>query len=194
MVHHASSTSVEHRALNIVLLPLDLHLLLDVATERHRTLGVVALLGMKTAQGKKLFAVSTATLQFPLALFSVSQHLLHTDAGTKTAVGVATLATVNQRLHESLENGHSSISRVCIRSTVFRGHSVVQIEAQFVHFVWMAILLVASDTEVIVLQADKVMKRTVAYFQREYTWGHLRRKRCSDSEFPREPCKSYRCK
>ena len=98
-----------------MLQPLVVELLFDVHAVRNGALGFFAVLGVVTAEGNELLANGTrgagtlATLGSILSLagLGVLHDSLHLDARRTAAVGVATLASMEQTLDAPL-NGHST--------------------------------------------------------------------------------------
>ena len=54
-----------------------LEFMLYIRTERHRTLSLLAMLGVVTAEGDKLLADGTAAVGLPFAQFRVADHPFH---------------------------------------------------------------------------------------------------------------------
>lgn len=78
-------------------------LVLDVEAEGYGALVLLAVLGVVAAQGDELLADGAAAVGLALATFGVLHHALHLLAGRQAAVGVATLAGVNQGLDATLD-------------------------------------------------------------------------------------------
>ena len=78
-------------------------LVLDVQAERDRTLVLLTVLCMVTAQSNELLAHRAATIGFALAALGVLHHSLHLLAGRQRAVGIATLTSVDQGLDAALD-------------------------------------------------------------------------------------------
>lgn len=71
-------------------------LVLDVETERHRALGLLAVLGMIATERNKLLADWTAAIGLAFASLGVLHHPLHLLAGRQRTVGIAALTRVDQ--------------------------------------------------------------------------------------------------
>ena len=103
LVSHAGHPPAEHLSLLEPVLQLLLpELLLDVRAEWHRTIVLLAVLGMVAAEGNKLFADGASTIGFPFTAFGVQQDLLHLLAGRHRTVGIAALARMHQTLYAAL--------------------------------------------------------------------------------------------
>lgn len=70
-------------------------LVFDIQTEWDRTLVLLTVFCMVTAQSNELLADRAATIGFALATFGVLNHTLHLLAGRKRAVGIATLTSMD---------------------------------------------------------------------------------------------------
>ena len=77
-------------------------LLLDTLTEGHRALGLVAHLGVVTAERDQLFANRTAAVRLSPALASVRDDPLHLQTRGGHAVRVSALAGMDKALNASL--------------------------------------------------------------------------------------------
>lgn len=108
---HAGHPPAEHLSLLEPVLQLLLpELLLDVEAEWHRTLVLLAVLGMVAAEGNKLFADGASTISFPFTAFGVLHDPLHLLAGRQRTVGIAALARMYQRLYAALDAQAARIS------------------------------------------------------------------------------------
>lgn len=77
-------------------------LVLDVETKWHRALGLLAVLGMIATESDKLLADWTASIGLAFASLGVLDHPLHLLAGRQRTVGIAALASMDQRLNATL--------------------------------------------------------------------------------------------
>jgi hypothetical protein len=126
-------------------------LVLDVQTEGYRTLVLLAVLGVVAAQGDELLADGAATVGLALATFGVLHHTLHLLAGRQAAVGVATLAGVDQRLDAALDAEAARVSRVGDGRSGRVVALVIQAQTQLLHLMNVPLRVVAGDAQVIVL-------------------------------------------
>lgn len=85
--------------------------MLDVQAEWHWTLVLLTVLGVVAAQCNELLADGAAAVGFPLAAFRVLDDPFHLLAGWQGAVGVATLAGVDQGLDATLDAEAARVSR-----------------------------------------------------------------------------------
>ena len=129
--------------------------LLDILTPVYLTLGLLADFSVITTQGDELLANWAATRRLPLTLPDVGHHSLHLMTGWGSAIGIPTLASMNQTLNASLYS--SEAVRVAILVCGSSGCFSTQIEAQFVHPMGMAFALKASGTEIVVLANGAVV-------------------------------------
>lgn len=86
-------------------------LVLDVQAERDRTLVLLTVLCMVTAQSNELLAYRAATIGFALAALGVLHHSFHLLAGRQRAVCVSTLAGVDEGLDAALDAEATRVSR-----------------------------------------------------------------------------------
>lgn len=73
-----------------------LELLLDVGTERHQTLGFLAVFGMIAAERNQLLTDRAAAMSLFLALARMLHHTLHLLTGRQSTIGVLALACMHQ--------------------------------------------------------------------------------------------------
>ena len=86
--------------------------LLDIRTERHQTLVLLAVFRMIAAKSDELFANRAATVSLSLAALRVRHHALHLLTRRQTAIYIATLTAVNERLDAALYRLLASFLRV----------------------------------------------------------------------------------
>ena len=123
-------------------------LVLDVQTEGHGTLVLLAVFGVVAAQGDELLAHGAAAVGLPLATFGVLHHALHLLAGGQRAVGVAALTGVDQGLDAALDGeaaGFLGTLGGLAPGTARSVAVVVQPEAPLNHLVLVALGSVAVD-------------------------------------------------
>ena len=117
----------------------------------------LAKLGVVAAEGNELFANGAAPVGLPLALLRVGHHPLHLVAARQAAVGVPALAGVDKALDAPLD---AQLPRLL---GVACGHRLapapVKVKPKLLHLVGVAVVLVASDTEVEVLADGAVVPR-----------------------------------
>lgn len=118
-----------------------LELVLDIGTEGHRALRLLAVFCVITAQRYELFAYWTAAVRLSLAHLRVRYHSLHLLAARQATVGVPALARVNQRLYATLYRQFPSLLGVALTLIAARRRAVVQVQAQLFHPVGVAVLL-----------------------------------------------------
>lgn len=94
-VHLRHSPPHHGRVLQPLLHLLLAQLLLDVLAEGHRTLGLLAHLGVVAAQRDELLADGTTAVGLSLALLGVGHDSLHLVTRRRPAVGVSALARVD---------------------------------------------------------------------------------------------------
>ena len=134
-------------------------LLLDVETERHRTLGLLAQLRMVAAQRDQLLTDLAAAVLLALAVLGMADDALHLVARGQAAVGVAALARVHQRLDAPGDGLFARLDRVGRVGAVGRvgTAAVVQVEAEAFHLVQMALVVVAGHAQVKVVADGAVV-------------------------------------
>lgn len=140
-----------HPLLDLLLL----QLLLDAGAERHRALGLLAMLRVVAAQRDQLLADGAVALGLALADLGVRDDALHLLAGREAAVRVAALAGVDEGLDAPLDGQLAGFLRVGLFH-VAGGGADVQVEPQLLHLVRMALLVVAGHAEIEVV-ADGAM-------------------------------------
>ena len=117
----------------------------------------LAQLGVVAAQRDQLLADRATAVGLPLALLGVRHHALHLVAAGQPAVGVPALAGVHQALDAPLDAQLPRLLRVV------GGHGLaaaaVQVEAELLHLVGVAVVLVAGDAQVEVLADSAVVAR-----------------------------------
>lgn len=120
-------------------------LLLDVQAKRDGTFVLLAVFGVVAAQSDELLADGAATVGLALAALRVLHHPLHLLAGRQGAVGIAALAGVDQRLDAALDTETARVTGTlsCRCSRVVA--VIVQPQAQFIHLVLVAFIVVAGD-------------------------------------------------
>jgi hypothetical protein len=122
-------------------------LLLDVKAERNRTLGLWTQFRVPATKGNQLFADRTAAVVLALATLGVVHNPFHLVARGQSAVGIAALAGVHQRLDTPSNGLFARLDRIISICALGRA-AVVKIESQPFHFVEMALVVVASDAQV----------------------------------------------
>lgn len=125
--------------------------MLDVGTERHGALLLLTVLRVIATECDKLLANGASSVGLALAVLRMLDNELHLLARWQAAVGIATLAGVRQRLDATLDGllaGLLWISLLVIRQR----RAVVDVEAELLHLVLMANLLLAHDTQIEVLR------------------------------------------
>ena len=120
--------------------------LLDILTPLYQTLGLLADFGVIATQGDKLLANWAPTRRLPLTLSDMGHDSLHLMTRRRSAIGIATLASMNQALDTPLNSGEAVGVAILVCGS--GGCIAVQAEAQFVHPMGMAFALKASDTEI----------------------------------------------
>ncbi|KAL1432967.1 hypothetical protein MTO96_001953 [Rhipicephalus appendiculatus] len=150
-VLHGGNAPLQNLSLLEALLQLLLaQLVLDVETEGHGTLSLLAVFGMVTTQGDKLLADGAASVGLALAALGVLHHPLHAPAAGQAAVGVPALARMHQGVDAALNGQPLRLLRVALLG-VGCGGPIVQVKAQLLHFVRMAFTIVAGHTQVKVI-------------------------------------------
>lgn len=76
--------------------------LLDVWTERHQTLVLLAVLCMVTTQSDELFADRTPSVSLSFAVLRVRHNALHLLTRRQTTICIAALTSMDQRLDAAL--------------------------------------------------------------------------------------------
>jgi hypothetical protein len=90
--------------LQVLLLTLNLDLFPNILAKRHEALGLGALLRMITAECDQLLADSATAIYTLLAdLGGVVDETLHPDTRRRMAIGIATMAGVDQCLDKLLQ-------------------------------------------------------------------------------------------
>ena len=112
---------------------------------------------MIAAERDELFADWAAAVGLPLALLGMTDHPLHLVAARQAAVGVPALAGVHQGLDTPLDRQLPRLLRVVRRRDI--AAASVQIEAQLLHLVGVAVVLVAGHAKVEVLADGAVVAR-----------------------------------
>lgn len=156
---------IENLPLREILLP---QLLLDVGTERHQTLVLLAMLRMITTKRDELLANWTSAVRFPLAVLGVRHNALHLLTRRQSTVCVATLTRVHQRLYASLNRLLPGFLRVRLRSSIGGRRAVVEIKAKTFHLMLMADFLFAWKAEVEILLKGKM----------KVSWGKVLMENC----------------
>ena len=110
---------------------------------------------MVTAEGNELFADGAAPVGLPLALLRVRHHPLHLVAAWQATVGVPALAGVDEALDASLDAQLPRLLGVAGRHSLTPTR--VKVKAKLLHLVGVAVVLVASHTEVKVLADGAVV-------------------------------------
>lgn len=113
---------------------------------------------MVTAERDQLLADGTVALGLALADLGVRDHALHLLARGQAAVGVAALAGVHQRLDAALDGLLARLLRVSLLHVAGRG-AHVEVEAELLHLVGVALLVVAGHAEVEVVADGAVVAR-----------------------------------
>ena len=112
---------------------------------------------MIAAESDQLFADGAAAVGLALAGLGVAHHPLHLVAAGKPAVGVSALAGVDQALDAPLD---AQLPRLL---GVARWHRLapasVKVKPKLLHLMGVAVVLVASHTEVKVLADGAVVSR-----------------------------------
>lgn len=147
-----SGSSLCDSPLSEILLP---KLLLDVRTERNQTFVLFAVLRVVAAQGNELFANRTSPVGLPLAVLRVRDDALHLLARRQTTIGIATLASVNERLDAALDGLLASFLRIGLRTSVGWRRAVVEIEAETLHVMLVADFVFAGETQIEILRRKK---------------------------------------
>ena len=103
-------------------------------------------LGVVTAEGDQLFTDGAASVGLPLALLGVAHHPLHLVTARQSAVGVSALTRVHQALYTALDAELPRLLRVAGGGSL--ASSAVKIEAELLHLVGVAVLLIARHAQV----------------------------------------------
>lgn len=106
---------------------------------------------MVAAQSNKLFANGAATICFSLAAFCVLNHTFHLLTGWQRAVCISTLAGMDKGLDTALDTEATRVSRALSGSGSLAAALVIQTETKLLHLVLMALSVVTSNAQVIVL-------------------------------------------
>jgi len=130
-------------------------LLLDVQTEWDGTFVLLAVFGMVAAKSNELLADGTAAVCLAFAAFCVLNNPLHLLAGRQGAVGVAALASVDQRLDTSLDAEATRVTGALGSCCCLVVAIVIQAKPQLIHFVLMTFTVVAGDAQVVILEKMK---------------------------------------
>lgn len=152
--HNGRSSSIKLIPRKVLLLSLQLEFNLNLRTEGHKTLLLIALLSMVAAQRNQLFADGASSVGLPFAGLGVTQDTLHLGAAGQATVGITALAGVEQRLDAALDGVDPRFLWVAVLFRVLRGRSVVQIESEFVHFVGMAFFFETGCAQIIILSKN----------------------------------------
>jgi hypothetical protein len=127
-------------------------------------------LSVVAAESNQLLAYRTATVGLPLAHLGVLHHPLHLLAAGKPAVGISALTSVHQRLNASLNgqfsrllqqtkvssypNPKSESEYLWIGLSLISGRgAVIEVQAELLHFVLVAVPLVTIGAKVKVLRS-----------------------------------------
>lgn len=86
-------------------------LVFNVEAEGHRALVLLAVLCMVAAESNELLADGAPSIGLAFAAFGVLDNPFHLLTGWQRAVGVATLAGMNQRLDTALDAQAAGIAR-----------------------------------------------------------------------------------
>lgn len=86
--------------------------MLDVRAERYQALSLLAVLGVVAAQRNELLANRTTAVRLPFAVLRVLHHPFHLLTAWQATVGVATLASMHQRLDAPLDGLLAGFLRV----------------------------------------------------------------------------------
>lgn len=140
-IHHHKLSSHHLPLLQLLLL----QFVLDIRTERHRTLGLLTMFCMVTAQRNQLLTNRTATVRFAFAQFRMANDTFHFLARRQTTICITTLARMHQRLNASLNRLFACLLWIGLLQVAGR-RTVVQIKTEFLHFVRMANFIFASRT------------------------------------------------
>ena len=136
-------------------------LVLDGEAEGNRTLLAVllAVLGVVAAQGNQLLAHRATTVGLSLATLGVLHHPLHLLAGRQGAVGIATLAGVDQGLDAALDAQTPTLLRALGGLATLAVAVVVQAQAALDHLMLVAFRVVAVNAKINVLIAERKRDR-----------------------------------
>lgn len=126
--------------------------LLNVQTERDRTFVLLAVFGVVAAQSNELLADRTAAIGLALAALCVLHNALHLLTGRQRAVGIATLASVDQRLDAALDAETARVTGALSSCRCLVAAVVIQAKPQLFHLVLMTLSVVTGDAQVIVLE------------------------------------------
>lgn len=137
-----------------------LQFVFDVRTERHRTLGLLTMFCMVTTQCNQLLANRTTTVRFAFAQFCVAYNAFHLLTRRQTTICIATLARMHQRLNASLNRLFACLLWICLLQ-IARRRTVVQIETELFHFMWMANFIFAAGAQVKVLCINNNNKKMI---------------------------------
>ena len=110
---------------------------------------------MVAAESNQLFADGTTSVGLPLALLGVTDHPLHLVTARQATVGVPALAGVDEALDASLDAQLPRLLGVAGRHSLTP--TPVKVKAKLLHLVGVAVVLVASHTEVKVLADGAVV-------------------------------------
>ena len=116
---------------------------------------------MVAAERNQLFADGATPVGLALAGLGVADDALHLVAGREAAVGVAALAGVHQALDAPLDAQLARFDRV-VGGAGGLGGTAIKVEAQPLHFVEVALLLVAGHAQVKVVAHGAVVARLYA--------------------------------
>lgn len=96
----------------------------------------------------------TATIGLALAALSMLHHSLHLLARWQRAIGIATLARMHQRLDAALDAETTRVTRILSGSCSLVVALIIETQSKFLHLMFMALGVIASDAKIIILQKE----------------------------------------
>ena len=136
-----------------------LQAVLDARAEWHGTLVFLTILGVIAAQGDQLFADWTSTVRLALTALGMRDDTLHLGTARHTAVGIAALAGVQQRIDAALDGALARVLRTLLLLATLA--VLVEAQTQLVHLVVVSVLVKARYTHVKVLQQSNSIRSNV---------------------------------
>lgn len=142
-------------------------------------------------------------------------HSLHLLARWQRAISIATLACMHQRLDAALDTKTTRVTRVLSGSCSLVVALIIKTQSKFLHLMFMALGVVASDAKIIILQKEgkKIKKKLWCFIQHQtpqysiflniftdnqsiiHPNGHfLPHKQCSESVSQRDACIHCTCR
>ena len=101
---------------------------------------------MITTEGYQLFTYRTSSISLSFALLSMTDNSFHFMATWQTTVSISTLTRVHQTLNTSLDAEFPGFLRIAGGGSL--STPTIQIKTKFLHFVWVAILLITTNAKI----------------------------------------------